>query len=102
MKAVPANDYLNSSTFLDGPLTLFPDDPGDWLFGGDGDDIVIGGWRQVTGCSAVTMPVQTYLSGRGGDDFLDGGPGRRCAVRRDPEVDRLMGGDGDDILSWRR
>ncbi len=80
------SDYMNSATLFDvGSLAQSAADQGDWMDGGDGDDIAVGngGDDQQYGGAG-----RDFLSGRDGADVLSGGPGD----------DVLAGGGGDDLL----
>ena len=60
---------------------------------GDGNDILVGGFSNVTGSafadSLTAAPAGSTLNGGGGSDTLTGGPGS----------DSLNGGSGDDSVS---
>lgn len=81
------NDVVIDLTFEPVVETyLAVDEDADVLFGGDGNDTLIGGYGDDTLDGGAGRDT---LYGGAGDDTLDGGAGR----------DTLYGGDGDDILN---
>ncbi|MBI2994129.1 MAG: putative Ig domain-containing protein [Gammaproteobacteria bacterium] len=83
-------DYISS-------VELLPDSmgPGDFLFGGAGDDVLVG---SRSADQLFGGDDDDYLQGRPGNDLLQGEAGADV-LNGGAGSDRLVGGDGHDILS---
>jgi Ca2+-binding RTX toxin-like protein len=100
---VPADENLADHLEVTADLLLAPGD--DVVFGGTGDDLIIGDYAVVTlnegAIRLVTtgsvLRVETVRHAEGGDDVLFGGTGDDVIIGG-PGADVIDGGLGDDLL----